>query len=401
MKYLSERIIEWIGRSFVGCFFKGAPSRSLNAYLEMRESEATQNWVTVKRCGSIHGNRVTYMGESYVPCSSFANARVTPTRASRMWRSSLRNSELGRGAFGVAYAFVRAKRHETDKDAQEPPDTTPPEVVVVKVSRCPELSSARRECRNTANLCESDTIVPIVPSLPLSIKDEKESREPAIVYRASDGACTTVCVMAAYDCDMHRLLRDPYHRAVMIDAGEGGLLHIARNVLLALRYLRRRDLWYDDLKLANVLVDVASSALGRPHCVLGDVGGIYERDDEHMPPSTFPSPVSIVENRAVPGSMWALGVLLAEYAIEIHDLSHLRGLLYENLKHLPMLDRDQRFERAYRARTNMKMLSWAIPENWRTVKKMHQICCPEEAAYAFMNEEDSIDHMIALIDANL
>ncbi|KAK3248813.1 hypothetical protein CYMTET_4100 [Cymbomonas tetramitiformis] len=318
-----------------------------------------------------------------------------------MWKSSLRSSVIGQGAFGVACVFMLAKEHEPNKNADESEKPPSPKLIVVKLSRCPERSSANRECRDTVKLCSPDARISIVASQPLFIRDVQEDREPAITYRTLDDVHVTACVMAAYDCDMRRFLRDPSNRAAMTDAEESGLLYIARDLLRALQFLRQQNLWYEDLKLANVLVDLGRSAPGRPHCVLGDVGGIYEWHEDDVPPSTFPSPMSIVENRAVPGSMWALGVFLAEYAIEIRDLGHLRGLLYENLKHVPRLDRDERFERACRARTNMTMLSWAIPKHWGTVKKLHDICCPEETAYTFMNEEESIAHMLTLIDANL
>ncbi|KAK3253836.1 hypothetical protein CYMTET_36923 [Cymbomonas tetramitiformis] len=401
MRYLRERLFEWIGRSLVGCFFKGAPACVANAYLKLEEPRIVQDFVTVKKCGSLCHSRMNYAGKKYVPCGAFQTNHVPPIRRFRLWRSTLRNSVVGQGAFGVLYAFVLAQGHELSEAADDSRKASSPEVVVIKVARCPERSSANRECRDTVKLCDSDASIPIVASQPLFIRDVDEDREPAFAYRTTDNVYVTVCVMPAYDCDMQRFLRDPFNRAVMTDAGERGLLHIARDLLRALQFLRQRNLWYEDLKLANVLVDLGSSAPGCPRCVLGDVGGIYERDESDVPPSTFPSPMSIVENHAVPGCMWALGVFLVEYAIELHQLSHLRGLLYENLKHVPLLHRDERFERACRARTNMKMLSWAIPKSWCTIKKLYDICCPEEAAYAFMNEEDSVAHMLTIVDAKL
>ncbi|KAK3242581.1 hypothetical protein CYMTET_47740 [Cymbomonas tetramitiformis] len=303
---------------------------------------------------------------------------------------------MGHGAFGVAYCFVKAdyvanmQSRDAARSSFEESNSSPPPTIVVKITRTDNYDCVRAECRQTNSFDQSGNRVPLISSTPMNIQGPEEQGDVKHHFKTKEGVYVSVCVMPTYDTDLWQFLKDTTNRMRMQLAGEAGFLKIAFQILECLAYLRSCNLWYEDLKLSNVLVDLSASTRDTFHCVLGDVGAIYDRDCFCALPGTFPSPLSITENAAVPGCLWCFGVFIVEYVVNVQEVAHMRALLYDNMQYVPGLEKDARYERACRARLNMKMLSWAIPQDWKTVHKLHEMCCPEGTSASLRVQDTEI-----------
>eukprot|EP00854_Cymbomonas_tetramitiformis_P009632 gene9632-11416_t len=311
---------------------------------------------------------------------------------------------MGTGAYGIVYCFVRNDYIASmqSRDERQDEEGYAPKYVVVKVSSSNNLDCVKSECMRAYDLIEDEKKIPLVKSSPLTVLSTENDEESSAYVKIWNGTYVCVSVMPMYDTDLYQFVQNATNRERLRKAGQAGFLRIASQILDVLIHLRAHDMWYDDLKLSNILVDLNSSTEDNLVCVVGDVGAIYKRSSCNAVPGTFPSPMSIIENVAISGSLWCFAIFIVEYAVNLHEVTHMRALLYENMKHDPTLKNDERYEKACRARLNMKMLSWSIPEKWETVRKIHEMCCPlGHSTYEVYKDTDLMNRIRLIIDTDL